>query len=79
MDDIKIFPVANWRVGPIPSMGIITICPSFLTHSMQGPEEANPGRYYALTPIQARDLIADLQKALAQIPAASTPPGGPRH
>jgi hypothetical protein len=63
-ENIPLFPVTEWKIGPIPSMQIIAFRPSFLSHSMQPISEAQPSRFYALTPAQARDLISEMQKAL---------------
>jgi len=56
-----LFPIASWQIGFIPSLGIISFCPNFLTNLSQKPDEANQGRYYALTPLQAQALIQDLK------------------
>lgn len=79
-NDVALFPVAGWEIGPIPSLGLVMIQPHFLTHPMQRPEEANAGRRYALTPLQARELSDALQRALAKLESAGPPTGsGPKH
>jgi hypothetical protein len=65
--EVLLFPVARWDFGPLPSMGMVTIRPHFLVSPMQRLEEAQPSRYYALTTVQVRALIHDLQKALATL------------
>jgi hypothetical protein len=65
--DIPLFPVASWQLGPIPRLGLISLCPNFLTNLSQRPEEANQGRHYVLTPKQAQDLINDLTLALQNL------------
>ncbi len=65
--NIPIHPIASWQIGPVFTHGVVTFCLNYLDHPNQKPEDANPGRYYALTPPQVLDLIADLQKALAKL------------
>ncbi|MFC3336923.1 hypothetical protein [Paracandidimonas soli] len=80
MSDISLFPVAGWAVGPIPKLGLATIKFDFLTHPLQKPEEANEGRYYALTPAQLRELIQKMQSALERLEnSPEQAPEGPRH
>lgn len=66
-EEIPIFPVARWDFGPVPSLGLITIRPHFLSGPMQAMEQAQASRFYALTKSQARELIEDLQKALQKL------------
>lgn len=66
-NEIPLFPVASWQIGPIPRLELITFKPNFLTHLSQRPHEANEGRHYALTPKQARLLIEELTLALDQL------------
>ena len=79
-DSIPLFPVASITTGPVPSLDLVTIRFDFLTHSMQRPEEANLGRHYALTPSQARELAAQMEKALRILETASSQgKAGPTH
>ena len=73
-DDIPLFPVASWQLGPVPSLGIVTFRPNFLTNLSQRPDEANEGRYYALTPVQVQGLIQDLSAALEKLQKAEFQP-----
>lgn len=79
-DDVPLFPVAGWEIGPLPSLGVVMIQPHFLTHPMQRPEEANSGRRYVLTPQQALELAGAIQRALQKL-ESNGPPGapGPKH
>ncbi|WP_161800438.1 MULTISPECIES: bssS family protein [Achromobacter] len=79
-ENIPLFPVASWTAGPVPQLGLAVIKFDFLTNPMQRPEEANPGRHYALTPAQLRDLIEQMQSALQKLESGA-PQGqpGPTH
>lgn len=74
VDDIPLFPVAEIAVGPVTQHGLVTVRFDFLTNSMQAPGEANQGRHYALTPIQARHLVEQIQRSL-QILESEGPQG----
>lgn len=69
-ENTPVFPVTEWLIGPVPSLGLVIFRPHFLSHSMQPVSEAQPSRHYALTPQQARDLIADIQSALGKLESA---------
>ncbi len=62
--EIPLYPVASWKIGPVYIHGLVTFCPAFLDAPGQDPDNAHHGRHYALTPVQVRDLISELQKAL---------------
>lgn len=72
-DEITLYPVASWKVGPVLPHGVVTLRPDFLTHPFQRLDEANAGRYYALTPAQVRALIQDLSAALEMLETAGFP------
>lgn len=63
-EQIPLFPVAAWSIGPVPSLGLVTIKFDFLTNLMQDSNTPNPGRHYALTPAQAQELVTKIQSAL---------------
>lgn len=79
--DIPVFPIAALTIGPVPALGLIIIRPDFLSHQGQKPEEATLGRSYALTPVQALDLIQRTQKALDHLSKtpSQVPPGQSKH
>lgn len=66
-NEIPLFPVASWKIGPVYIHGLIAFCPDFLDGPGQNPDEAHQGRHYALTPVQVRALISDLQKQLQKL------------
>lgn len=76
-DNIPLFPVSAWAVGPIDAYGAVTIKFDFLTHSLQSVDEANEGRHYLLMPAQAAELVEKIQKALRHLEtvSAQAPPG----
>lgn len=79
-EQIPLFPVAAWTVGPVPKLGYAVIKFDFLTNALQSPAQANPGRHYALQPAQVRELIERLQSALQVLESTgeATSPG-PTH
>lgn len=76
-ENIPLFPVSAWSVGPIDSYGAVTIKFDFLTHPMQSLDEANQGRHYLLMPVQAAELAQKIQQALRHLEtvAPQAPPG----
>lgn len=75
-DDTPIFPVAAYDVGPILQYGIVVFRPHFLASPTQRPDEAETGRYYALTVVQAEALVRSLQTAIDTV--KKSPPSAPR-
>lgn len=63
-DDIPLFPIAEWKIGPVTAYEMVTMQFGFLTGPMQPPSEANQSPYYALTAPQAEELIQQIQRAL---------------
>lgn len=79
-DQTPLYPVAELTVGPVPRLGAVVIRPDFLTHATQQPSEAQRGRTYALTAVQARYLAEQILLALATLETAAPPDGGvPKH
>lgn len=79
-DNIPLFPVAGWAIGPLPSYGAVTVKFDFLTSPMQSPQDANEGRYYALTPQQATELAHKLLEAARRLEMIEPQaPPGPQH
>lgn len=77
--ETPIFPVASITTGIVPAYGVVLMKLDYLANSMQSPEEANPGRNYALTPVQAQTLVQQIQSALQKLESAGfQPPPGPR-
>ena len=66
-NDEPAFPVASITSGPQPNLGAYLIRFDFLTNQMQAPNEANPGRNYLLTPVQARYLAEKILSALPML------------
>ena len=73
-DDIPCFPITGYTIGPIPSMGIVLVRFPFLASPMQALEQADPGRNYALTPVQAREVRDAIDRALAKLDSSESPP-----
>ena len=82
-DNIPLFPVADWRIGPVLEHDVIVFRPDYLTGPLQAPESPNPGRNYVLSRGQAQQLIQDLQRALEKFDqrqsGGSQPPSNPQH
>ena len=75
-EEIKLYPIAAMTVGPVPRLGIVVMRPDFLVTEMETTEQAHHGRTYALTPVQAKSLVQQIQKALAMLESAPPPDGG---
>ena len=73
MDELILFPVAGWEIGTIPSETAVFIRLEFLTHLMQKPEEADPGRRYVFQAAQARELRDAIDRALRSLETAGPP------
>lgn len=79
-DEIPVFPVAGWAIGPLPAFGAITIRLDFLSNQLQDTSAPNIGRHYGLLPDQARELVAAINSALEKVEnAPQQAPQGPRH
>ncbi|GAA0693796.1 hypothetical protein [Vreelandella titanicae] len=63
-DDISLFPVAGWQIGPVPSYDLIALKLHFLSHPLQKSEEAQESQMFAMTPAQGRELIERIQAAI---------------
>ncbi|WP_129991865.1 bssS family protein [Rahnella sp. CFA14(1/10)] len=60
--DIPIFPIAGWKIGPLPGYDALVMKFQFLTSPIQPIEEAQETQFFGLTPDIARALISELQK-----------------
>jgi biofilm regulator BssS len=79
-DEIPLFPIAGWSIGPIPAHNAVVLKFDFLTHSMQALDHANESRHYLLTPQQAQIVAEKILSALRQLEnGAPQSPLGPRH
>ncbi len=74
--DIPLFPIVGWNIGPIPTHGVVAFQPYFIASPMDPVEAAQPSRYYAMTPAQARELAQKILEAAdtAESFAAQVPP-----
>jgi len=75
-DDIPVFPVAKITIGPVPRLGFIVFRPDFLATLMDEPSQAQHGRTYALTALQARYVVEQIQMSLAALETSAPPDGG---
>ena len=69
MTDTHLFPAVGWELKYIDQYDTLIIRFPFLSSPMQKLEEADPGRWYALQPQQARELA---ERILAQLDAPRT-------
>jgi len=60
----KIYPVANWDMGPIEEHRLVVFRPHFISSPGQSAEDAEISRYYALTIQQAKELKLALENAI---------------
>lgn len=71
-EQIPVFPIARYDIGPLPAHQMIAFRPHYLSHLSQRPDEAVPSRYYALTAAQALAMIEDLQKAVQTLASSGS-------
>lgn len=69
-EEIDAFPVTGWNIRTVPAYDIILLNLEFVASSMQSVDTPNPGRNYALTQAQVRELIVVLQRQLARLESA---------
>lgn len=75
-----IFPVTDITTGSVLHEGLMLIQFGFLAHQMQGLEQAQQGRTYALTVPQCRHLAQKISALLPTLENAAPPDsGGLRH
>ncbi|WP_185856306.1 bssS family protein [Vreelandella populi] len=63
-NNISLFPVSGWQIGPVPLHDIIALKLHFLSHPLQKNEEAQESQMFAMTPAQGRELIDRIQAAI---------------
>lgn len=79
-DDIPLFPITGSEVGTIREAGVLILRLPFLSHAMQGLDQATMDRTYAMTPNQARSLVQQILSRLAILESSPpTSPEGSRH
>ena len=79
-DDIPVFPVAGWKVGPLPGYDAVVIKFQYLSSPMQPLEGAQETQFFAITPEMAEALIADLQKHIQTVRNSDIhSPAGEKH
>lgn len=66
-DDIPVFPVSGWQVGPLPGYDALVLKLQYLSSPMQQLEEAQETQFFAITPEMAEALISDLQKHIQTV------------
>lgn len=78
--EVPLFPVTGWEIGPVVAHEVIMIRPAFVSGALQKLSESDPGRRYVLTPVQARELVAGIERALGALESAGPQAGpGSRH
>ncbi len=60
----KIYPIANWDMGPIEEHGLVVFRPHFISSPEQSAQDAEASRFYALTLVQAKELKIALENAI---------------
>jgi hypothetical protein len=71
-----LFPVVEIAIGPVPRMGIVVMRLDFVSTLMDTPEDAQTGRTYGMTPVQAQYVIERLQASLGTLETSAPPDGG---
>lgn len=68
-DEIPIYPVVAYDVGPVQHYGVVVLRPHYLPDGGKTPEEAVLSRHYAFTTYQAEELVRSLQAAIKRLRA----------
>lgn len=71
-DDIPVFPVAGWKVGPLPGYDALVFKLQFLTSPTQPLEEAQETQFFGITPDMARVLITELERNIETVEKSSS-------
>lgn len=76
-DEWPLFPVSGWEIGTIPAYDAIFIRLEFLSHAMQAPGQADPGRRYLFAPALARELARKIIEQADRMESGGlqSPPG----
>lgn len=77
---VPLAPISGFSTAPISAYGAVMLRFQYLTHPTQALEEAHTSPSYVLLAAQARELIQQIERALARL--ESGPPQGtglPRH
>lgn len=61
---VPVFPITGFSLAYWDEHDVMVLRLPFLAHSMQTPEEADPGRTYVLSLGQAEDLMRSLNEGL---------------
>lgn len=78
--DEPAFPVTGWTALVSVEHQAMFLKLPFLSHPLQRPSEADPGRTYILTKSQLENLEQQIQKALRQLETPASPnKTGSRH
>lgn len=79
-DDIPVFPVAGWQVGPLPGYDSVVLKFQYLVSPMQPLEQAQETQFFAVTTEMAEQLISELQKHVQTLKSSGVQsPQEPKH
>ncbi|WGM04520.1 bssS family protein [Arsenophonus nasoniae] len=79
-NDIPTFPIAGWKIGPLPGYDALALKFQFLSSPMQSINEAQETQFFIINPQMARTLIADLTKHIDTVEkSAIQSPQGDTH
>ncbi|WP_369788510.1 bssS family protein [Rouxiella sp. WC2420] len=62
--DVSVFPVTGWRVGPLLGHDVILMQFHFITSTLHPLDESQDGILYGITPDMARALIIQLEGSI---------------
>ena len=70
MADVAVFPVVELEVNTVVSRDAVLVRFAFLSHVSQATEQADPGRRYALSRVQARQTADAMYAAIRELESA---------
>ena len=74
VQSIQTFPVAGYTLRSVAAYDALLLRFDYLSHPMQSPDEAHPGRDYMMTRAQAIELRDALSRAIEKMQQAPIPP-----
>ena len=63
-DEVAVFPITGWNIGPLPEQGAILMQFDFITSTLHSVDESLETNLFCMTPEMTRALIDQLSESL---------------